>query len=261
MPSTILTHLHHQLLTITMNRPEVHNAFNEVVIAELTQAFETAGNDPAVRVVVLAGAGKSFSAGADVNWMKKMVGYSYEENVDDARAMANMLRSIRACPRPVIARVHGAALGGGVGLTAACDVAVALRSASFGLTEVRLGILPAVISPYVMEKIGSGAMRRYALTAERFGGDIAMRLGLVQELADSEDGLDQAVKNLADGFMQNGPEAMAECKRVLREVQPIDWDAATDATTRAIAQRRVSSEGQDGLHAFLEKRPPRWSKS
>ena len=244
--------------TVRIDRPEVHNAFNEVVIAELTEAFVAAGADPAVRVVVLASGGPSFSAGADVNWMRRMVDYSFEENVADAAAMAAMLRAIRECPRPVICRVHGATFGGGVGLAAACDVAVALRSATFALTEVRLGILPAVISPYVQEKIGPGALRRYALTAERFDAETARRIGLVDEVAETEEGLDERVALFARLIAKNGPEALAACKSVLREIQPVDWERATEITTRRIAERRVTEEGQAGLRAFLEKRSPRW---
>jgi methylglutaconyl-CoA hydratase len=244
--------------TITIDRPEVHNAFNEDVIEQLTAAFRAADGDAATRVVVLASVGKSFSAGADINWMKRMVAYSFDENVADANAMADMLRAIRECGKPVIARVHGATLGGGVGLTAAADIAVAVRTAIFALTEVRLGILPAVISPYVQERLGPGAMRRYALTAERFDADEARRLGLVAEVADTVEEMDERIAWFVKLLKKNGPEALAACKQVLREVQPVDWDAATAATARRIAERRVSAEGQDGLHAFLEKRSPAW---
>lgn len=258
MPDLVHSTLDDGVLTIRIDRPDVHNAFDESVIAELTAAFRAAEGRRSARCVVLASTGRSFSAGADVTWMKRMVGYSYDENIADARAMAEMLRSIRECPRPVIARVHGAALGGGVGLVAACDVAVAVESALFGLTEVRLGILPAVISPYVAERIGVGAMRRYALTAERFSAAEAHRLGLVSEVVPDVPALDAAVSRFAGCFAANGPEAMAECKRVLRDIHPVDWDAATEATVHHIAQRRISAEGQDGLNAFLDRREPRW---
>ncbi|MCP3902887.1 MAG: enoyl-CoA hydratase/isomerase family protein [Planctomycetes bacterium] len=244
--------------TVTIDRPDVHNAFNEVVIEGLTAAFAAAGADDAVRVVILASTGKSFSAGADIHWMKRMIDYTVDENIRDAGEMAAMLRAIRECPKPVIARVHGATFGGGVGLTAACDLAVALRTATFALTEVKLGILPAVISPYVQEKIGAGAMRRYALTAERFDGAEAHRIGLVSEVVDTETELDERIAFFVKLIRSNGPEAVAACKAVLRDIQPVDWGAATETTTRAIAERRVSAEGQDGLHAFLEKRRPGW---
>lgn len=248
-----------RVANITLARPDLHNAFNEVVIAELTRAFVAAGQDSRVRVVVLRAEGKSFCAGADVHWMKRMVDYSFEENVADATAMAGMLRAIRECPKPVIARVHGAAIGGGVGLTAACDMAVAVKSAVFCLSEVKLGILPAVISPYVLEKIGPGQMRRYALTAERFDAEQARRIGLVSEVAADEPGLDRVIAGWCEQLAANGPEALAACKAVLREVQSAaTWDDKQRRTVEAIARRRVSAEGQEGLKAFLEKRTAKW---
>jgi methylglutaconyl-CoA hydratase len=247
--------------TVTIDRPDVHNAFDDSVIAELTKAFRELGaRGSEVRVAVLASTGPSFSAGADVNWMRRMVDYTLAENLADARAMAEMLRAIRECPKPVIARVHGAVLGGGVGLVAACDVAVALRTATFALTEVRLGILPAVISPYVQERIGAGHLRRYALTAERFDAEEARRIGLVAEIAESAALLDERVASFTRLLEKNGPRAIAACKRVLREVQPVEWERATDVTTQRIAEQRVSPEGQEGLRAFLEKRAPTWSE-
>lgn len=246
---------------MTLARPELHNAFNEVLIAELTQAFETLGKREDVRVVVLAGEGKSFCAGADVNWMRKMVDYSQRENVKDATAMAEMLAAIRNCPKPVIARVHGAAIGGGVGLAAACDIAVAVRSAVFCLSEVKLGIIPAVISPYVMEKMGPGPMRRYALTAEKFDAAEAMRLGLVSHVVETEAELDTWIDGIAKTLLENGPEALAECKRVLAAVQEKEhWSMKQRLTVERIAERRVSTEGQEGLKAFLEKRRPDWTR-
>ena len=243
---------------IVIDRPDVHNAFNEVVIAELTQAFHEVGARDDVRVVILMSEGKSFSAGADINWMRRMVDYSFDENVADATEMAKMLRAIRECPRPVIARVHGATYGGGVGLVAACDIAVAVEDAMFALTEVKLGILPAVISPYVQEKIGAGALRRYGLTAERFDADTARDLGLIAEVAEDDDELDEWVLYFTKVLLKTGPEAVAACKRVLREIQPVDWEAATETSTRRIAEQRVTEEGQEGLRAFLEKRKPGW---
>ena len=258
MTQFVRTAIDQHVATITIDRPDVHNAFNEVVIDELTRAFTAIGDDASIRAVILASAGPSFSAGADMHWMRRMVDYSMEENLADARAMAHMLRAIRDCPTPTIARVHGAAYGGGVGLTAACDIAVAVRSAVFALTEVRLGILPAVISPYVQEKIGPGAMRRYALTGERFDAEDARRLGLVSEVVDDADALDPRLDEIIRHLAKAGPTALAACKAVLRAIQPVDWDHATDVTTRHIARQRVSAEGQEGLRAFLEKRPPAW---
>ena len=244
--------------TITLARPELHNAFNEVVIDELTEAFHDVGARDDVRVVILAGQGKSFCAGADINWMKRMVGYSFEENVADADAMASMLRAIRDCPKPVIARVHGAAIGGGVGLTAACDISVALDKAIFSLSEVKLGIIPAVISPFVLEKIGPGHARRYGLTAERFNGVEARRIGLVHETADTIETLDAIIARLVDALKSNSPGALTACKQTLTDVAGMPWDEIQRRTTQRIAELRVCEEGQEGLKAFLEKRKPAW---
>lgn len=246
--------------TITLSRPEVHNAFNEAVIGELTEAFQDAGRREDVRVVVLRAEGKSFCAGAEVGWMQRTIEYTFEQNVADARRLADMLRSIRECPKPVIARVHGAVFGGGVGLLGACDLAVAVESAVFSLSEVKLGIIPAVISPYVMEKIGPGAMRRYALTAERFDAAEARRIGLINEVVPTVEALDACVADLTKALLGNGPLAMAACKRVLREVLAAkSWDDIQALTTERTAKQRVSDEGQEGLRAFLEKRRPRWA--
>ncbi|HWL93542.1 MAG TPA: enoyl-CoA hydratase-related protein [Phycisphaerae bacterium] len=248
------------MAAITISRPDLHNAFNEVVISDITNAFREVSERGDVRAVVLRGEGKSFCAGADVNWMKRMVDYSFDQNIADATDMANMLRAIRECPKPVIARVHGAAIGGGVGLAAACDIAAAVKSAIFCLSEVKLGILPAVISPYVMEKIGAGPLRRYALTAERFDATEAHRLGLISHVAEDEPALDRWIADTCKTLMGNGPEALAECKRVLADVQERrSWDAKQRLTVKRISRRRISAEGQDGLKSFLEKRPPNWT--
>jgi methylglutaconyl-CoA hydratase len=244
---------------VTLNRPEIHNAFNEVMIAEITEAFRELGRREDVRVVVLAGEGKSFSAGGDINWMKKMVGYTFEENVKDANAMADMLRAIRECPKPVIARVHGNAFGGGVGLTAACDIAVAVEAAVFCLSEVKLGIVPAVISPYVMEKIGPGQMRRYGLTAERFSAAVAKSIGLVHEVFADAAQMDDWITKTCDLLKANGPKALAAAKKILSTVAGTAWDKVQESTTRTIAELRASPEGQEGLRAFLEKRSPNWT--
>lgn len=246
---------------VTLTRADLHNAFNEKVIEELTAAFVEAGRRDDVRSVVLAGEGKSFCAGADVNWMKRMVGYSFDENVADAMAMARMLRTIRECPKPVIARVHGAAIGGGVGLVAACDIAAAVESAVFSLSEVKLGIIPAVISPFVLEKIGFGQARRYALTAERFSAAEAQRIGLVHEVFPKVEAMDAWIAQTCLALKANGPAALAEAKRILSEVGGVHWDEVQAKTAERIARVRVSPEGQEGLKAFLEKRSPEWHKS
>ena len=258
MAEFVRQHVADRVATVTLDRPDVHNAFNEAVIKELTDAFLDLGDRGEVRAIILAADGRSFCAGADIHWMKRMVDYSMEENIADATSMADMLLAIRMCPRPVIARVHGAAIGGGVGLVAACDMAVAVRSAVFCLSEVRLGIIPAVISPYVLEKIGPAAARRYALTAERFAAAEARRIGLVAEIADHAADLDPIIDRLCRHLADNGPEALAHCKRLFSDGVGIDWKQATERTTRLIAERRVSPEGQEGLRAFLEKRPPAW---
>ncbi len=258
MGEFIRTTIASNVARVVLTRPDLHNAFNEIVIAEITEAFRQMSADPSVRVIVLAGEGKSFCAGADVNWMRRMVGYSVEENVADANLLANMLRTIRECPKPVLARIHGAALGGGVGLTAACDIAVALSSAVFSLSEVKLGIIPAVISPFVIEKIGMSHARRYGLTAERFDANEAKRIGLVHEVVDTVEAMDTAIARLCETLIANGPEALAACKRVLSDVGGVGWDEVQALTTKRIAERRVSPEGQEGLKSFLEKRAPRW---
>ncbi len=247
--------------TVTLTRAELHNAFNEVVIEELTRAFRDLDQDVKTRLVVLAAAGKSFCAGADIYWMKRMVDYTFEENVADANLMADMLRAIRECSKPVVARVHGAAIGGGVGLVAACDMAVAVRSVVFSLSEVRLGILPAVISPYVLEKIGPGAARRYGVTAERFDGTEAKRIGLISESVETPEELDPWIAGIAKAVKGNGPKAVAACKKILSDVTGVPWADVQALTTKRISELRVSEEGQDGLKAFLEKRKPGWVSS
>ncbi|MBI1849496.1 MAG: enoyl-CoA hydratase/isomerase family protein [Planctomycetes bacterium] len=244
---------------VVLNRPDLHNAFNDVVLHEITEAFAKLGHQPDVRVVVLAAEGKSFCAGADLNWMKKMVGYSFDENVKDAQGLVKMLRTIHDCPKPVIARVQGPAFGGGVGLVAAADMAIAVESATFSLSEARLGLLPAAISPFVLEKIGPAAARRYFLTAERFSAVEAKRLGLVSEVAATAEDADLWIDGIVDAVRACGPEAVAACKALIRDVWGQTLDHVAGLTARWIAERRASAEGQEGMKAFLEKRPPSWS--
>ncbi len=242
--------------TVRLQRPEVRNAFDETLISELTQAF---GAIPeATRAVVLTGEGPVFCAGADAAWMKKSKEYGEEENARDAAAMATMLRAVEECPKPVIGRVRGAALGGGSGLAAACDIVVAEEGAQFGFTEVRLGIIPAVISTFVLPKIGWGAARRYFLTGERFGAREAQALGLVHEVV-SPDALDARVDALIAELLRCGPRAVEAAKRLLREVAGLSREKAIEHTVQSIARLRVSPEAQEGLGAFLEKRKPGWS--
>jgi len=234
------------VLRITLARPDRRNAFDAALIAELAEAFVDVGR---ARAVVLAGEGKSFSAGADVDWMRASAGLSYDENVADANALRRMLEAIDGCPAPVVARVQGHALGGGAGLVAAADIAIASEDAVFAFSEVKLGIIPAVISPFALAKIGPGAARRYFLTGERFDAETALRIGLVHEVAPDLDGTVDAV--VAE-LLSAGPHAARWAKRLVRE-RP---DGAE--TARWIAERRTSEEGQEGLAAFLEKRPPAW---
>lgn len=244
---------------VILNRPEVRNAFDETMIAELTRVFGSfaAGGDR--RAVVLSGEGKTFCAGADVNWMRRAAGWSAEENREDARRMARMLRTIDACPLPVIGKIRGAAIGGGVGLTAVCDIAVAAAGTVFSLAEVKLGILPAAISPYVLRAIGARNARDCFLTGERFDAAEARRIGLVHVVAEDAE-LDAAVGRKIDALLTSGPEAVAAAKALIERVSPMGIDEAFPVTADAIAARRASAEGREGLSAFLEKRRPAWSR-
>lgn len=244
---------------LTLNRPEVRNAFNEGMIAELAAWAAATSTDRDVRVVVLSGSGPTFSAGADVNWMAKQVAYTREENVKDAAAAAAMFAAIDALPVPVIGRVHGAALGGGAGLAAVCDIVVAEEGALFGFTEVKLGILPAVISPFALAKIGRSAARELFLTGTRFSAARAREIGLVHAVVPAG-ALDETVAGYVREFLNAGPEAIAAAKALIREVWGRAVSDASPLTAAAIAARRVSPEGQEGLRAFLEKRKPSWAR-
>ncbi len=244
---------------VTLARPEVRNAFNEVVIAELTAAFRALDADDTVRAVILAADGSAFCAGADLNWMRRMAGYSREENLVDAAALAEMLRSIAACRKPTIARVQGDAYAGGMGLVAACDVAVAADGANFCLSEVKLGLIPATIGPYVVRAMGAHAAQRYFLTAERFDAATALRIGYVHEVA-AADQLDTKVQPFVDAFLAASPEALAACKRLLHEIGGRPLDAALIArTAEFIADSRSSEDGKHGIQSFLGKSKPRWT--
>ena len=244
---------------VTLNRPDVRNAFNERVIAELTAWAESAhGNPP--RVVVLVGAGKVFSAGADAAWMAKMAGCTYDENLRDARAGASMFLAINAIPAIVIGRIHGAALGGGSGLAAVCDIVVAEDRAIFGFTETKLGILPAMISPYVLQKIGASAARELFLTGMRFDAAKAKQIGLVHEVVAPEV-LDAAVANYVAEALSASPTAVARSKALIPNVLNRPPGDVMDITAEAIAAQRVSPEGQEGLTAFLDKRTPAWNSA
>ncbi len=245
---------------VTIVRPEVRNAFNAEVIEQLHDVFSriTAADD--VRAVVLAGEGKVFCGGADVNWMRASLDLTFEANVADAERMSDMFRAIDNCPKPVIGRIHGAALGGGAGLASVCDVAIAADDAIFGFTEVKLGIIPAVISPFVLAKIGASQARALFLTGERFDARRAMAIGLVHEAVPPSE-LDAAVGRRLAEFGNAGPEAIGAAKLLVRRVLDNPYDASRAITSQAIAKQRVSPEGQEGLHAFLERRPASFAKS
>jgi methylglutaconyl-CoA hydratase len=247
--------------TVTLNRPEVFNAFNETAIEELADCFRVLGNRDELRVIVLAARGKCFSAGADLDWMRRMAELSYQANFDDAYRLATMLRTIYLCPKPVIARVQGDAFGGGVGLIAASDIAVAVESVSFSLSEVKLGLIPATISPYVIRAIGARAARRYFVTAERFAAVEAHRIGLVHAVV-TVDQLDSTIQSVIAAISQNGPLAVTKTKELIHDIDGrLFSEEVLRDTAERIAHIRASSEAREGVRAFLEKRSPAWHKN
>lgn len=256
--STIEVGVRNAVATVVLNRPEVHNAFNEVLISELSAALRALDADPDVRAVVIAGAGASFCAGADLNWMKQMAAFSPRQNRADAAALTAMLAALNTLSKPTIARVHGAAFGGGAGVVACCDIAVGAEDAVFAFSEVRLGLIPAAISPYVVAAIGARAARRYFLTAERFPAAEAYRLGLLHELTSMQE-LDTRIGEVLGALLIAGPRAQAECKALLRAIvnRPLEAGVIAD-TARRIARVRASAEGQEGVAAFLAKRKAAW---
>ncbi len=248
------------VLRLRLNRPELHNAFDAGLIAELTAALADAGSNHTVRIVVIEGAGVSFSAGADLNWMRGMAAASEAENREDALALARLMRTLDELPKPTLARVHGAAFGGGVGLVACCDIAIGVPEAKFGLTESKLGLLPAVISPYVITAIGARQARRWFATAEIFDAQTALRIGLLHQVVAMEQ-LDSAIQRQIDLLLKAGPLAAARAKSLVASViaEP-DRDTIDQANVALIAGLRISPEGQEGLSAFLDKRTPAWAK-
>ena len=256
-------HLHitstHGLATVTLNRPDVRNAFNEEVIAELTQAFTQLGQQADVRCIVLAANGPAFCAGADLNWMRRIADYSHAENLLDAAQLADMLRVIHTCPKPTVARIQGDVYAGGMGLAAVCDVAVAVDTAHFCLSEVKLGLIPATISPYVIRAMGARAAHRYFLTAERFDAAEALRIGLVHAVVSAE-ALDATVAQITSALLAASPDAVTTCKRLVRDVAGQEMSPALVAmTVNAIADSRTSAHGREGVQSFLAKRKPDWS--
>ncbi len=259
MGMLVQTEIQSGVATVRMNRPEIHNALDDALILELTESLAAVGGDESARVVVLAGAGKSFSAGADLDWMRRMAENSRAENLAGARRLAALMRVLNDLPKPTVVRVHGAAFGGALGLIAACDIAVAVDSAMFCLSETRLGLIPAVISPYVVAAIGARHARRYFLTAERFSAGEAQRVGLVHRVV-TADALDPAIEETVAALLVGGPAAQAAAKRLVADVadRPLD-DALVEETAARIAEIRATPEGREGIAAFLEKRRPRWA--
>jgi len=259
MFQSIITEVDAAIGILTLNKADRHNAFDEVLVSELTTGLLELEADPRVRVVVLSSTGKSFCAGADLNWMKRSASSTSQENLRDARNLARLLTTLNDLSKPTIARVQGPAYGSGVGLIAACDIAVATYDALFALTEVKLGILPAVVSPYVLAAIGERYCRRYMLSAERFSAAEAYRIGFLHEIVPDEEQLDEAIGEIIDSLLKNGPSAQTECKALIRVIagQPID-ESTVEETAQRITRVRSSPEGKEGLMAFLEKRKPNW---
>ncbi|WP_029006601.1 enoyl-CoA hydratase-related protein [Azorhizobium doebereinerae] len=255
---SLRTALEDGVALLTLDRPEVHNAFDDALITALTAAYEAAAADPTVRAILLRAEGPSFCSGGDLNWMRRMAGYSHAENLADAEKLAHLMRVIDTCPKPTLARVHGSAFAGATGMIACSDIAVAVPEAEFAVTEVRIGLIPAVISPYLVRAMGARAARRYFLTAERFSADTARALGLVHEVVPAAD-LDAALARHLKALRAASPAALAATKALVAAVDRPLSDAVIADTAHRIADQRASAEGREGLAAFLEKRKPNWT--
>lgn len=256
---TILYVPQEKIVLISLNRPEVHNAFNSTMLSELDDAFERIKADKSVRVVMIRGEGKSFCAGADINWLREIIHYSFEQNLEESLLLAELLHKIFTLPKPTVAMVNGTAIGGGTGFISACDIAVASEEAIFGLSEVKIGLVPAAISPYVIRRIGESRAREYFLTGKRISARKALDIGLVNEVVPHEE-LEDKVKEIIQALLSSGPEALASCKELIQKVPLMSFEEAKTFTARMIATLRVSKEGQEGMTAFLEKRNPLWAK-
>jgi methylglutaconyl-CoA hydratase len=256
---TLVLSKHDDVLTISLNRPDVHNAMNDVLMNELTSCFKMVGTDESTSVVILTGNGKSFCAGADLSWMKRMVHYSKMENKKDSGLLLEMYETIHSCPKPVIGRINGAAFGGGIGLLAVCDITLTIPEAKFGFTEVKLGIIPAVISTFVALRMTPASMRRFFITGERFDATVAKDIGLI-DLIVSPDDFDAAVRTCVEQLRTSGPHAVTEIKHLIYNLGEMDLKMYKDFTVEKISELRVSAEGQEGITAFLEKRKPRWKR-
>jgi methylglutaconyl-CoA hydratase len=248
-----------KIARVIFTRPEVHNAFNATMIAELAEAFDLVKSDPNVRVVVLTGEGKSFCAGADINWMREIIDYSFDQNLKESLLLAETLHKLYALPKPTVAMVNGTAIGGGNGFLSACDIAVAAEEAQFGLSEVKIGLVPAAISPFVIRKIGESKAREYFLTGKRIPALRAQEIGLVNQVVPKTK-LAEAVDELVALLLSSGPEALANCKELIFQVPRMSLEEVKEYTARMIANLRISEEGQEGMASFLEKRKPKWSE-
>lgn len=259
MYHSIVTEIDESVGILTLNKAERHNAFDATLVAEMMQALRDFELDPRVRAIVLSSTGRSFCAGADIQWMKQSASNSAQENLREAREMASLLSTLNGLSKPTIARVQGPAYGSGVGLIAACDIAVATYDAVFAFTEVKLGLIPATIAPFILAAIGERYGRRYMLTAERFSAAEAYRIGLIHEIVPGNDQLDEAIAEIVDSLLKNGPHAQAACKALIRSIsgQPID-DTTLEETAQRITEVRSNPEGNEGLTAFMEKRKPNW---
>ena len=255
---TLLYDIENKVAKVTFNRPDVHNAFNDIMIKELSEVFDCIAENDDVRVVIVTGKGKSFCAGADLNWMRRVKDYSYEDNLKGSLKLADMFYKIYASPKPTIAQVNGVAIGGGTGFVAVCDIAIAADQAKFSFSEVKIGLIPACISPYVMKKCGEGKCREFFLTGERLTAERAHAAGLINTVVPLGK-LDDVVGELVKRLLSSGPEAITKCKELLRNVAQMPFDKAREYTAEVIARLRISHEGQEGMAAFFDKRKPKWA--
>jgi methylglutaconyl-CoA hydratase len=255
---TIEIHKEKDIATIYLNRPEVHNAMSEQLMKEMTSCFKKVSSDNSIRIIILTGKGKSFCAGADLNWMKSMAKYSMEENIEDSRLLLNLYEEIYNCPKPVIGRVNGHAFGGGLGLFAVCDIVIAVPDCKFAFSEVKLGIIPSVISTYIVRRIGLANMKRLFITGERFDSNYAKEIGLI-DFVFSEEEIDKKVKKYVEIILSSGPKAIVEVKTLVNACESMDHDNYKEFTVKKISELRISEEGQEGINAFLEKRKSKWS--
>ena len=256
---TIIFSQQDEIVRLRLNRPEVHNAFNSQMIAELDDALEKVMENKSLRVVVLTGQGKSFCAGADINWMREIIHYSYEQNLEESLHLAELLHKIYIFPKATVAIVNGTAIGGGTGFLSACDIAVASEEAKFGLSEVKIGLVPAAISPYVIRRIGESKAREYFLTGKRISARKALEIGLLNEVVPPEK-LQEKEEEITRLLLSSGPEAIAACKELITRAPGMSFEETKTFTARMIANLRISEEGQEGMAAFLEKRKPKWTK-